>query len=96
MIKLIFSRYFQNNNCLVSSVIQHIRNPAARTKTIMQKFYKGNDSSFKQEVSKGSSEGPLLIQTVKMYHKQDYKTFDVLGRVISGTLKKKDKLKILG
>ena len=29
-----------------------------------------------------------------MYHKSDYKTFDVLGRVISGTLKKKDKLRI--
>ena len=62
----------------------------------MQKFYKGNDSSFKQEASKGSSAGPLLIQTVKMYHKQDYKSFDVLRRVVSGTLHKKDRLKILG
>lgn len=31
-----------------------------------------------------------------MYHKSDYKTFDVLGRVLSGTLKKNDKLRILG
>ena len=96
MIKLIFSRYFQNNNCLVSSIIQHFKTPNIRAKAIMDKFYRGCESDFKKEASRGSSEGPLLIQTVKMYHKSDYKTFDVLGRVISGTLKKKDRLKILG
>jgi len=31
-----------------------------------------------------------------MYHQSDYKTFDVLGRVISGTIKRGDSLKILG
>ena len=96
MIKLIFNRYFQNSNCLVDSLIQHVRNPAVRAKTIIQKFYRGSDSDFRKEVSKGSKEGPLLIQTVKMYHKQDYKNFDVLGRIVSGTLKKKDRLRILG
>ena len=45
---------------------------------------------------KGSSKGPLLVNTVKMYHKSDYKSFDVLGRVISGSLKKKDRVRILG
>ena len=62
----------------------------------MDKFYRGNDSDFRREASQGSRSGPLLIQTVKMYHKNDHKTFDVLGRVISGTLKKKDRLKIMG
>ena len=31
-----------------------------------------------------------------MYHTKDYKTFHVLGRVLSGTIKKNDKLKIMG
>lgn len=31
-----------------------------------------------------------------MYHQSDYKTFDVLGRVLSGTIKKGDSVKILG
>lgn len=37
-----------------------------------------------------------MIQTVKMYHKSDHKAFDVLGRIISGTIKKNDELRILG
>lgn len=31
-----------------------------------------------------------------MYHKSDYKAFDVLGRILSGTLKKGDEIRILG
>lgn len=31
-----------------------------------------------------------------MYHQKDYKTFDVLGRIISGTLKKGQKVRVLG
>ena len=31
-----------------------------------------------------------------MYHQSYYKTFDVLGKVISGTIKRGDNLKIMG
>lgn len=31
-----------------------------------------------------------------MYHQNDYKTFDVFGRVISGTIKRGDNIKIMG
>ena len=42
------------------------------------------------------ADGPLLINAVKMYHTKDYKTFYVLGRILSGTIKKGDRLKIMG
>lgn len=44
----------------------------------------------------GSPEGPLLINIVKSYNKPDCKTFDVFGRILSGTLKSGQKVKILG
>jgi 116 kDa U5 small nuclear ribonucleoprotein component len=47
-------------------------------------------------VKKGAADGPLLINAVKMYHTKDYKTFYVLGRILSGTIKKNDKLRIMG
>lgn len=31
-----------------------------------------------------------------MYHESDYKNFNVLGRILNGTLKKGDSLKIMG
>jgi U5 small nuclear ribonucleoprotein component len=44
----------------------------------------------------GHSTGPLYINIVKMYHQSDYKTFDVFGRVISGTIKRGESVKIMG
>ena len=31
-----------------------------------------------------------------MYHNKDYKNFGVLGKVVSGTIRKGDKLRIMG
>ena len=58
--------------------------------------YKGAAGEFLDSVKRGGSDGPLLINAVKMYHTGDYKTFYVLGRVISGTIKKNDRLRIMG
>lgn len=96
MIKLIFNRYFQTCACLVSSIIEHFPRPNSRTSKIIAKFYKGPASKFRDEISKGSQDGPLFINTVKMYHEKDYKTFSVLGRILSGTLKEGQKVRILG
>src|SRR5690348_12122341 len=38
----------------------------------------------------------LMINIVKMYNKPDCLTFDAFGRVISGTLTKKNAVKVLG
>ena len=40
--------------------------------------------------------GPLVINIVKQYNKQDCMSFDVFGRVISGTIKKDQSVKVLG
>jgi U5 small nuclear ribonucleoprotein component len=62
----------------------------------MEKFYQGEVNSEVEQVWKCSKDGPLFVHTTKMYHKSDYKTFDVLGKVLSGTIRKGMKVKILG
>jgi U5 small nuclear ribonucleoprotein component len=47
-------------------------------------------------VAKGKSDGPLLLNIVKLYHAKDYKSFYAFGRVISGVIKKGDRIKIMG
>ena len=43
-----------------------------------------------------SSQGPLVINVLKLYHKYDYLTFDAFARVFSGTIKKGDTVRVLG
>ena len=61
----------------------------------MQAYYRG-DGEFKAKISAGKADGPLLLNIVKLYHAKDYKSFYAFGRVVSGTIKKGDRLKIMG
>jgi U5 small nuclear ribonucleoprotein component len=62
----------------------------------MNTYYRGEAGEFKEKTSKGQSDGPLLINAVKMYHNMDYKSFGTFGKIISGTIRKGDNLRILG
>ena len=45
---------------------------------------------------KNDKNGPLIINIVKNYESQDGSSFESLGRVFSGTIRKGDRLKVLG
>ena len=89
-------KYFGAPKCLTQSIVQHIDLPSAGSARIVKTYYRGQAGQFKDLVSKGASDGPLLLNAVKLYHAKDYKSFNVFCRVISGTIKKNDKLKIMG
>ena len=41
-------------------------------------------------------EGPLMVQVAKLYHTTDAQSFRAFGRILSGTLRKGQELKVLG
>ena len=51
MIKLIFNRYFKTNNCLVSSIVEHIDSPNKRNPTLVRKNYRGENADFIKVIS---------------------------------------------
>lgn len=90
------AKYFGAPLCLGQSLIEHIDLPTKGTERIMKSYYRGEAGEFADAAKRGSAEGPLLINAVKMYHAKDYKSFYVLGRILSGTIKKGDRLRIMG
>jgi len=59
--------------------------------------YTGNrNNDVYSNIIKCDSHGTLCLNVIKLYHKYDYLTFDSFGRVLSGTIKKNDIVKILG
>jgi U5 small nuclear ribonucleoprotein component len=89
-------KYLGAPHCLAQSLIEHGDIPARGTERVVRAYYRGSASEFVESVKRGQAEGPLFINAVKMYHSKDYKSFYVLGRVLSGTIKKNDKLRIMG
>lgn len=49
-----------------------------------------------QEISKCEAKGTLVINTTKMYYNEQNQGFNVLGRIISGTVKRGQEVKVLG
>lgn len=47
-------------------------------------------------IIKASANGYLAVNVTKLYHKYDYLTFDAYARVLSGTIKKGEVVKVLG
>lgn len=47
-------------------------------------------------MKKCDPEGPLMVQVSKLYHTTDAQSFRAFGRIISGTLRKGQQLKVLG
>jgi U5 small nuclear ribonucleoprotein component len=89
-------KYFGAPRCLVQSLIEHIELPSKGTNRVIRNYYKGSASEFRDSISKGQADGPLLINAIKLYHSKDYKSFNVFGRIFSGTIRKGDQLRIMG
>ena len=54
------------------------------------------NSELAKKMMSCSGDGPLAMQTVKLYHKPDCASFDAFGRVVSGTIKVGDQVSVLG
>ena len=96
LLKIVLSRRFGRLDWIIDSIVQYI--PSAKDNNLnkMKMHYLGDfDSDLCQRYSKCSSKEPLLINIVKLYHQPDYSSFDVFGRIFSGSLKPGDTVKIL-
>lgn len=90
--------FFGDVNCFVDMVAEHVPSPAFGTKRLVEKYYTGKkaNNEFYEEIKKCDKDGELCVNVVKMYNKQDCLRFDALGRVVNGTLTKKNALKVMG
>ncbi len=95
LLKIIVRSWLGYPYCFAQAILAHIDTPAKGAARIVAQHYRGS-GPFREEVKKGSSDGPLLLNIVKLYHANDYKNFRALGRVISGKVKKGERLKVMG
>jgi U5 small nuclear ribonucleoprotein component len=97
LLRSIMSAFFDGHSGLVDMCVQHLPSPLAANATKVDVNYTGAlNSDLAKSMRKCSSEGELCLHMVKLYHQPDCSAFDAFGRVISGTLKIGDEVKVLG
>jgi len=77
--------------------VEHIPSPKENAAAKTERVYSGDqEGSVATDMKALDRTGYLMVQTVKNYHRPDCNAFDVFGRVMSGTLFRGDRVKILG
>lgn len=97
LLKVVLDQFFGPATGLVDVIVNHIPSPAEHTAEKVEATYSGPQSSDLVKSMKACDpEGPLMVQVAKLYHTTDAQSFRAFGRIISGTLRKGQELKVLG
>ena len=93
----ILTMIFGHYNCIVDTCSKSICDSELGSKRKISFLYTGNrNTDFYKEIIKSSPDGPLICCVYKLYHKYDHLSFDLFGRVLSGTIKQGMKILIMG
>ncbi|XP_078482120.1 116 kDa U5 small nuclear ribonucleoprotein component [Ciona intestinalis] len=98
LLRLVCSRFMGNFSGFVEMCVEHIpsANNAAKNKVMHTYTGPQDDSELVQAMYTCDPDGPLMVHTCKMYSTEDGVSFRVFGRVVSGTVRAGDMVKVLG
>lgn len=97
LLRLIMSRFCGDFSGFVDMCVEHIPSPLDHAKTKIDHVYTGpKEGKIYEDMMKCDQDGALMVHTVKMYPTDDCTFFQVLGRVLSGTIHSGQEVKVLG
>ena len=97
LLKLSLLRFFGPQTGLIDCISSHILSPLQAARRKIENTWMGDFSSMVgNSLVRCDSQGPLMLHVTKLYPNQQRTAFYALGRVLSGTIKLGEKLKIFG
>ncbi|PSK42538.1 U5 small nuclear ribonucleoprotein component [Elsinoe australis] len=97
LLKLACEQFFGPATGLVDMLVSHIPSPVEGTKQKLEKYYTGSiDTKTAEAMLKCDQDGPLIIHVTKLFTTQDAGSFSAFGRVLSGTAKPGQQVRVLG
>lgn len=97
LLKLVCSRLFGKATGFVDMCIKHVPSPVDAAAKRARIWYSGPlDSPLGQAAAQCNADGPLLLHVAKLYPTDDASAFDALARVVSGTVRRGQRVRVLG
>ncbi len=97
LLKRVTQAFVGDATGFVDMCVAHCPSPLEAAATKVEQIYTGDQQSEVAEaMKKCDATGPLMINVTKLYHSPDCTTFNALGRVMSGTIRAGDSVKVLG
>lgn len=97
LLKLVCAQFFGTAAGFVDMVVQHVPSPSEASKRMLDHYYTGpSDSKTHEAMLNCDSNGPLVVHVTKLFISQDASTFNSFGRVMSGTARPNQPVRVLG
>lgn len=98
LLKLVCGQFFGPAQGFVDMVVQHIPSPqGAATERYLEKYYTGpSDTKTAESMISCNQDGPLVMHVTKLFNTVDGKRFNAFARVLSGTAKAGEQVRVLG
>ena len=97
LLKAVFSKFFGDSTCFTQMVVESFKDPISNASEKVSRTYTGNlSTSVARSMLECDKDGPLMMNIVKLYPRADATAFDSFGRVLSGTIRVGDRVKVLG
>lgn len=97
LLRLVCNKFYGHYSSLVDVLVSQVIDSKKGSIIKINNTYTGDrDTDVYNDIIKCNHTGTLAVNVTKLYHKYDYLSFDTFGRVLSGTVKKGDIVKVLG
>lgn len=98
LLKLVCGHFFGPAQGFVDMVVQHIPSPqGAATERYLEKYYTGpSNTKTAESMISCDQDGPLVMHITKLFNTVDGKRFNAFARVLSGTAKAGEQVRVLG
>ena len=97
LLKLVCEQFFGGAEGFVDMIVEHIPSPAEEGKRKLDRYYTGPaNTKVATAIQKCDQDGPLVVQITKLFNTPDASGFYSFGRVMSGTVKSGQQVRVLG
>ena len=97
LLKMVCEQFFGPATGFVDMVVQHIPSPKEGAKQKLENYYTGPmDSKTAKSMLEVDAEGPLIVHITKLFNTSDAQGFNSFGRVMSGTARPGQQVRVLG
>eukprot|EP01106_Pelomyxa_sp_JSP_P004218 TRINITY_DN1648_c0_g1_i2.p1 TRINITY_DN1648_c0_g1~~TRINITY_DN1648_c0_g1_i2.p1 ORF type:complete len:558 (-),score=155.34 TRINITY_DN1648_c0_g1_i2:158-1831(-) len=97
LLRVVLSRFFGRAVGFVDMVTTHLPSPVAAARTKVEQAYTGPlNSGYGAGLTSCAASGPLMVHVCKLYSNSNCSAFNAFARVMSGTVKVGDRVRVLG
>lgn len=97
LLRLVCEQFFGFAEGFVDMIVEHVPSPAEGAKKKLDRYYTGPlDTKVASAMERCDQDGPLVIQVTKLFNTSDATAFHSFGRVMSGTARAGDQVRVLG